>query len=142
MNQCADCGKGRATNSPIPAFHDRCFKCVGKFKQRNRRISERRRLQVFARDGYRCVNCGCAEVDWLCIDHIHPVVEGGTKAIDNLQTLCFDCNERKGDSSQNVSRERRLAAARRLAAMEIEDVPDPEMLSRELERVHEPGGLY
>ena len=37
---------------------------------------------------------------------------------------------------------RRRRAARKLGALEIEDVPDPATLSRELERAHEPGGLY
>ena len=45
------------------------------------------------------------------------------------------------DAYEEVMLERRRAAARRLAAMEIEDVPDPETLSRELEAAHEPGGL-
>ena len=46
------------------------------------------------------------------------------------------------DAYEDAMRERRRAAAKRLAAMEVEDVPDPETLSRELEAAHEPGGLY
>ena len=46
------------------------------------------------------------------------------------------------DAYEEIMLERRRAAARRLAAMEVEDVPDPETLSRELEAAHEPGGLY
>jgi predicted DNA-binding protein len=38
-------------------------------------------------------------------------------------------------------RERRLAAARRIAAAALEDVPDPETLKRQLDEAHEPGGL-
>ena len=46
------------------------------------------------------------------------------------------------DAYEEIMLERRRAAARRLAAMEI-DVPlDPEELSRELEAAHAPGGLY
>lgn len=36
-------------------------------------------------------------------------------------------------------RERRLRAVRELAAMEIEDVPDPETLKRQLDSAHDPG---
>ncbi len=41
-----------------------------------------------------------------------------------------------------VVQERRRAALRRLATLEIEDPPDPAQLARELEAAHEPGGLH
>ena len=37
---------------------------------------------------------------------------------------------------------RRKRAARELGQLEIEDVPDPATLTRELEAAHEPGGLH
>lgn len=37
--------------------------------------------------------------------------------------------------------DRRMQAALAIGRMEIEDVPDPETLSRQLEEAHEPGGL-
>lgn len=37
---------------------------------------------------------------------------------------------------------RRTRAAREMAQMEIEYVPDPELLSRQLEATYEPGGLH
>ena len=43
---------------------------------------------------------------------------------------------------EDVMRERRRAAARRLSALEVEEPPDPAQLSRELEGAHDPGGLY
>lgn len=46
------------------------------------------------------------------------------------------------DAYEEVMLERRRAALKRMVALEIEDVPDPETLSRELEAAHEPGGLY
>lgn len=36
-------------------------------------------------------------------------------------------------------RERRLRAVRELAAMEIEDVPEPKTLKRQLDSAHDPG---
>jgi uncharacterized protein (DUF1778 family) len=41
-----------------------------------------------------------------------------------------------------VMRERRIEAARQIGEMEIEDVPDPEELSRQLAQTHDLGDLY
>ena len=46
------------------------------------------------------------------------------------------------DAYEEIMRERRIRAAETLASLEVEDPPDPEQLSRELEAAHEPGGLY
>lgn len=56
------------------------------------------RYQVLERDGRRCKSCGRSPEDGvrLQVDHIIPVVDGGTGEIDNLQILCFDCNIGKG----------------------------------------------
>lgn len=56
----------------------------------NRKLRER----IFKRDGYRCQSCNADER--LSIDHITPVLEGGTDEDDNLQTLCTKCNSSKG----------------------------------------------
>jgi hypothetical protein len=37
---------------------------------------------------------------------------------------------------------RRKRAAQELGRLEIEDVPDPAILNRQLEATHEPGGLH
>ncbi len=42
---------------------------------------------------------------------------------------------------QEALQVRRKRAAQALGLMEIEDVPDPATLSRQLEGAHEPGGL-
>ena len=54
------------------------------------------REAVLKRDNYRCVNCGSTRN--LEVDHDKPLANGGTNHIDNLQTLCQDCNRRKGVS--------------------------------------------
>jgi len=51
------------------------------------------RARIFARDNYRCVECGSTEN--LTIDHIISVYRGGTDEDTNLQTLCNSCNARK-----------------------------------------------
>jgi hypothetical protein len=49
---------------------------------------------IFARDGLHCQSCGGS--DNLTVDHIIPIIKGGTDDPDNLQTLCRSCNCRKG----------------------------------------------
>jgi hypothetical protein len=54
------------------------------------------RRKVFQKDNYRCVSCGTTYN--LTVDHIIPVVHGGSSDPDNLQTLCKSCNCKKGSS--------------------------------------------
>lgn len=59
-------------------------------------IPRKLRHEVFQRDGYRCRECGASKDEaTLEIDHILPVAKGGTNDIDNLQTLCRECNRKK-----------------------------------------------
>ena len=46
------------------------------------------------------------------------------------------------DAYEDIVRVRRKQAIERLIALNVEDPPDPETLSRELEAAHEPGGLH
>ena len=61
------------------------------------RVSNEMRRKIYERDNYRCRCCGRSqnEVD-LEIDHIVPIAKGGKSTSDNLQTLCTECNRRKG----------------------------------------------
>ena len=52
------------------------------------------REAVFKRDNYRCVKCGSTKN--LEVDHKVSLANGGTNKMANLQTLCQDCNRRKG----------------------------------------------
>ena len=52
------------------------------------------RLQVYERDGFKCVTCGVQKN--LSLDHIKPEVIGGESALENLQTMCTSCNSSKG----------------------------------------------
>lgn len=59
----------------------------------NRRIPTTTRVDILARDNYRCVFCGVsAKQAKLQIDHIIPVSKGGSNNPSNLQTLCWECN--------------------------------------------------
>ena len=46
------------------------------------------------------------------------------------------------DAYEDIIQKRRRQAAERLTRLEVEDPPDTETLSRELEAAHDPGGLY
>lgn len=83
-------------------FNDLKFKlcpyCGGELDTRYGRqpIPRKLRHEVFKRDGYRCRECGSSKDETsLEIDHIVPVAKGGTNDIDNLQTLCRECNQKK-----------------------------------------------
>lgn len=60
-------------------------------------MSLRVRFDVLERDGFRCAYCGATPEDGakLVVDHILPVVEGGTNSMDNLVTACHPCNAGK-----------------------------------------------
>lgn len=51
-------------------------------------------VAVMKRDDYKCKIC-VTEED-LTIDHIIPLLDGGTNLEDNLQVLCSKCNQVKG----------------------------------------------
>ena len=59
-------------------------------------VAEAVRVEVWRRDGGRCVQCGSKRR--LQFDHLIPVRLGGASSIDNLQLLCADCNRAKGAS--------------------------------------------
>ncbi|MGA9378258.1 MAG: helicase-related protein, partial [Phormidium sp.] len=55
--------------------------------------------QVKKRDNFRCLCCG--QNGQLQVDHINPKYHGGTHLLDNLQTLCVNCNRIKGTKAIN-----------------------------------------
>ena len=67
----------------------------------NRDINLRLRFKVMLRDNFKCCICGKSPATssgvTLHIDHIKPWSKGGESTIDNLQTLCSECNYGKSD---------------------------------------------
>lgn len=52
------------------------------------------RLEVWERDGGRCVDCG-GDFE-LQFDHVIPLALGGATSAENLQLMCATCNREKG----------------------------------------------
>jgi len=59
-----------------------------------RKVPDWLREEIMIEADYRCVVCS-ANSD-LTIDHIVPVVAGGSNEKTNLRVLCRSCNSRKG----------------------------------------------
>ena len=56
------------------------------------------RVNIYARDEYRCQYCGtkCSIVQ-LTYDHVIPRSRGGLSTWENLVACCHPCNRRKGN---------------------------------------------
>ncbi len=66
-------------------------------KHTRKPISRKTRFQIFKRDEFTCRYCGRnGKGVVLHVDHIEPVVKGGTNHPDNLATACQWCNSGKG----------------------------------------------
>jgi hypothetical protein len=56
-----------------------------------------KRIEIFARDGYRCVYCGTEHPpEELTVDHVQPRMKGGDQSGGNVVTACAACNTAKG----------------------------------------------
>ncbi|HPH64433.1 MAG TPA: HNH endonuclease [Kofleriaceae bacterium] len=55
------------------------------------------RVNIYARDGYRCQYCGRkTSVAELTYDHVVPRSQGGGTSWTNIVTCCYLCNRKKG----------------------------------------------
>ena len=56
------------------------------------------RVNIYARDGYRCQYCGVrCSIDELTYDHVTPRSRGGRTTWDNIVSCCCACNARKAN---------------------------------------------
>ena len=83
-----------------------------------------KRFQIMKRDGFKCCICGRTPATTiglvLEVDHIHPVSKGGSNYHDNLQTVCFDCNRGKRDTTldKQIPQNRELFGSPRFSQKE------------------------
>ena len=55
------------------------------------------RVNIYARDNYRCQYCGKkASISELTYDHVVPRSHGGMTEWTNIVTCCYLCNRKKG----------------------------------------------
>ena len=70
-------------------------------KRERNKMTDKLRTTILTRDNYTCKNCGLSrhQEPHLClhVDHIIPIAKGGKTHEKNLQTLCWECNLKKGD---------------------------------------------
>ena len=70
-------------------------------RKTSRNINLCLRFKVFQRDNFKCCACGRSPATTqgleLQVDHIKPWSKGGETTLENLQTLCRDCNLGKSD---------------------------------------------
>ncbi len=89
---------------------------------------------VLERDGWECQRCGilCSPTKsklatrgrWATVDHIVPRSRGGWDDPVNLQTLCYSCNEIKGEKIVDYRADVALRLALDLELEERELIPD------------------
>lgn len=72
-----------------------------KSRKTSRSINLRLRFAVLQRDNFTCCGCGRSPATTLGlklqVDHIEPWSKGGETELENLQTLCEDCNQGKSN---------------------------------------------
>lgn len=66
-----------------------------KQESNSRHIPQRVKIEVWQRDGGKCVECSA--ISYLEFDHIIPFSMGGANTVNNIQLLCRKCNLTKGD---------------------------------------------
>jgi len=89
----------RARDSVTPESAEQLESITSHAPSRTRRsLSLRKRFFVMKRDGFVCVRCGAHGPGVrLEVNHHVPFAKGGTDALDNLETLCFECNRGQRD---------------------------------------------
>jgi len=90
-------GLGGASKVNSQAWDEIFYRLFRIRRKRKRTVSSKLRFQVLRRDGFKCVYCGItASASELHVDHVIPVVDGGSDEPANLVTSCIDCNLGKG----------------------------------------------
>lgn len=101
-------------------------------------IGPKKRFEIFKRDLFTCQYCGRTPPQVVLeVDHVIPVVDGGTNAEVNLITSCWECNSGKGGNSlEQVTQpiEKRLEIAKekkkQVKAFEAWQIKEREELER------------
>ena len=72
------------------------------------------RVNIYARDGYRCQYCGAkCSIDELTYDHVTPRSRGGRTTWDNIVSCCYACNADKANRTPTEARMKLLSTPAR-----------------------------
>ncbi len=73
----------------------------GRGSQQKKRWLRRRKANIFARDGGRCVWCDRPVTPGVdaSLDHVTPRSKGGDNTQQNLVLACVPCNQQRADRS-------------------------------------------
>ena len=72
------------------------------------------RVNIYARDGYRCQYCGArCSIDRLTYDHVIPRSRGGRTTWENIVSCCYTCNAEKANRTPAEARMTLLAVPSR-----------------------------
>ncbi|MBR0541505.1 MAG: HNH endonuclease [Clostridia bacterium] len=102
-------GKAQRT-FPVPMSEENIIELINRLesklsidalaKEQRALMTTKLRNYIKERDNYTCCECGNSiykEPNLLLeVDHINPISNGGLTKEDNLQTLCWKCNRKKG----------------------------------------------
>ncbi len=61
---------------------------------------------IFGRDRGLCQACGAFDPKWQ-LDHIVPLIDKGSKGLENMQTLCLDCHKAKTSKENSESKRKK-----------------------------------
>lgn len=105
--ECPNCGKHKSLWKRRTDWTCCSKECSDEFYKSNFAVLDWReiRLKVFKRDNYTCAVCGKRDTNTSALigDHIHPISCGGDEFdLDNIQTLCWDCNKKKTKSDMKL----------------------------------------
>lgn len=82
---------------PYETEEDTCRYSAKKYKERRKYSKEERKI-LYDRAGGRCALCGKRlALENMTLDHITPLSMDGTDDMNNLQIVCFACNQFKGN---------------------------------------------
>jgi 5-methylcytosine-specific restriction endonuclease McrA len=72
------------------------------------------RVNIYARDGYRCQYCAArCSIDELTYDHVTPRSRGGRTTWDNIVSCCYACNAEKANRTPREARMKLLSTPAR-----------------------------
>jgi 5-methylcytosine-specific restriction endonuclease McrA len=73
--------------------------------RRHAKLVKFSRVNIYARDGYRCQYCSArCTISGLTYDHVIPRSRGGRTTWENIVSCCYACNARKANRTPGEAR--------------------------------------